>query len=200
MEKSYKRRNIFIKKDLQGKMILSCFLLVTGGGLMFIVLFGFFSADTLTISYSKQGLQMGQTPMMLIKQVLTANWILIAIGGAALVIASMLLSHRIAGPLFRIEKALDRMRAGHLNDTIRLRAKDEGKDLALKLNEFNLQLSQSLRTIKNCSTALQTLIDQTAELDLPMENKDHIASICWAMQEHNRKVINACEAYELKDE
>jgi methyl-accepting chemotaxis protein len=200
MATGYKRRNIFIKKDFQGKIILSTFLLVTGGGLLFMVMFTIFSADSLTISYTNHNLQFGQTPLMLIKQALTANWILISIGGTVLVIASMIFSHRIAGPLFRFEKTLDNMISGRLDDKIYLRGRDEGKELAAKINQFNADLSKSIRTINHNTIALETLIEQATALNLPEGDRETLASLYWSMQEHNRKIKNTCSAYTLKDE
>ena len=200
MVKNYKRRNFFIKKDFQGKLILGCFLLVAGGGLLFNVLLGLLSADTLTISYIDRDLQLGQTPLMLVKQVLTANWFLLVIGGGFVMLASLLLSHRIAGPLYRFETTLDNMQQGRLDNTIHLRDKDEGKELARKINEFNVQLSQSFTIISQNSKALQILTEQALTLDLPEREKEQLASLCWSMQEHNRKINNACRDYTPKDE
>ncbi len=195
MAKTYKRRKLFIKKDFQGKLILSCFLFVTGAGLLFNVLLGILSADSMTISYANQDLQMGQTPFMLFKQALAANWFLIIIGGGFVMLASLFLSHRIAGPLFRFETTLDNMLHGHLDNSIHLRGKDEGKELAKKINELNVQLSQSFYAISQNSKALQILTEQALTLDLPEKEKERLASLCWSMQEHNRKISNHCNYY-----
>jgi methyl-accepting chemotaxis protein len=195
MIKKYKRRTFFIKKDFQGKLILGCFLLVAGGGLLFNVLLGLLSADTLTISYIDNDLQLGQTPFMLLKQVLTANWFLLVIGGGFVMLASLLLSHRIAGPLYRFETTLDNMQKGRLDNTIHLREKDEGKELARKINEFNVQLSQSFTNISQNSKALQILTEQALTLDLPESEKEELASLCWSMQEHNRKISTNCNFF-----
>jgi methyl-accepting chemotaxis protein len=200
MVKNYKRRNFFIKKDFQGKLILGCFLLVAGGGLLFNVLLGLLSADTLTISYIDNDLQLGQTPLMLVKQVLTANWFLLVIGGGFMMLASLLLSHRIAGPLYRFETTLDNMQKGRLDNTIHLRDKDEGKELARKINEFNVQLSQSFTIISQNSKALQILTEQALTLDLPEREKEQLASLCWSMQEHNRKISTNCNFFCPRDE
>ena len=200
MTKKYKRRKFFIKRDFQGKLILSCFLFVTGGGLLFNVLLGLLSADSLTISYTNQDLQLGQTPFMLLKQVLTANWLLIIIGGGFVMLASLLLSHRIAGPLFRFESTLDNMMQGYLGNTIHLRDKDQGKELAQKINEFNKQLSESFCAISHNANALHILIEQVSALDLPEAEKEQLASLCWSMQEHNRKITTNCNFYCPRDE
>jgi len=117
-------------------LILSYFLFVTGGCLFFIVLLGAFSADTLTISYSNHDLQFGQTPVILLKKILAAHWVFIASGAIFTIIGAMLITHRIAGPIFRFEKTLDKMLHKDLSDNIALRTKDEGKELAKKINDF----------------------------------------------------------------
>lgn len=200
MEKKIKRRKFFIKKDFQGKLILGCFLFVTGGGLLFNVLLGMLSADTLTISYVNQKLQPGQTPFMLFKQVLTDNWLLLIVGGGFVMLSTLLLSHRIAGPLYRFETTLENMKAGALDNTINLRDTDQGKELARKINELNIQLSQSFLTISHNSRALEALIEQTSKLNLSETEKEELAGLCWAMQEHNRKIAGNCNYFTSRDE
>jgi len=200
MAQSYKRKIIFINKHYQGKLILSTFLFFCGGCLLFIVLLALFSADTLTISYVDNDIQFGKTPIMLVKQMLTANWILLAIGGVALVFSSMILSHRIAGPLYRFELALNHMNDGDLGDVIRLRQKDEGKQLAAKINQFNTNLSQSVRTAHLSTSAIDALLEQTEALNLPQEEKENLASLCWSLREHNRKIKNAFSNYQPGNE
>jgi methyl-accepting chemotaxis protein len=202
MGKHYKRRNIFIKKDFQGKLILGYFLFVTGGCLFFIVLLALFSADTLTLSYTNNDLQLGQTPMMLMKSVFAANWVFIVVGTTVLVFAAMLITHRIAGPLFRFERTLDHMLANKLNDTLFLRKKDEGKEIAKKINQFNLELSQSVQTMRSNSEAVADLIKQTQlkAQHLPADFREEIGGLLWGIEEKNKKIQSECSTYILKDD
>jgi len=195
MEKTVKRRKYFIKKEYQGKLILSCFLFVAGIGLLFNVILGMLSADSLTISYSNQDLQLGQTPMMLVNQLLAANWLITIIGGGFIVFAALYLSHRVVGPLYRFEATVDSMQKGKLDIVIKLRDKDEGKELAQKINDFNSLLSRSMHDISQHSQALNILIEQASKLDLPVEEKEQLASLCWSMQEHNCKVSTRCNYF-----
>lgn len=196
----FKRKKYFIKKEYQGKLILSCFLFVAGFGLLFNVVLGMLSADSLTISYSNQDLQLGQTPIMLLKQLLTANWLLIIIGGGFVVFAALYLSHRIVGPLYRFETTLDNMKKGKLETVIKLRDKDEGKELAQKINDFNNLLSRSMQDISQHSQALHILIEQASKLDLPDQEKELLASLCWSMQEHNRKISTRCNYFTTRND
>ncbi|KAB2890010.1 MAG: methyl-accepting chemotaxis protein [Desulfobulbaceae bacterium] len=200
MNKPYKRRNYFIKKDFQGKLILGYFLFVMGGCLLFIIMLGIISADTLTISYTDHDLQLGQTPMMLIKNVIAANWVLIVIGGTFLVLAAMLITHRIAGPLYRFEMALDNMVAGRLNDFIHLRENDNGKELAEKINTFNKKLSATIDTIDTNAALLASLLIQARTSGNPGSEDPELGEVYRRMEETTAHIRQACSAFTLGDE
>lgn len=168
---------------------------------MFIFLFSLFSADSLTISYVNHDLQLGQTPIVLFKNILTAHWIFLVVGSIVLVITAMFLTHRIAGPLFRFEKALDNMLKRRLDDTIFLRSKDEGKELAIKINAFNKDLSLSLKNIQAHSEAISELLEQarTKTSSLSPELQDDLHSLYWSLDEKNKKIKAIYSSYTLHD-
>lgn len=197
----HKRRNFFIKKDFQGKLILGYFLFVIGGCLFFMILLGAFSADTLTISYNNNDLQLGQTPVILLKEILAAQWIFIISGSVFIIIAAMLITHRIAGPMFRFEKSLDSMLKNNLNDTIHLRTKDEGKELAKKINDFNQSLSITLKNLSGHSDAITALLERANanSSNVSAEEMEELKSVLWSVQENNKKIQTICKSYTLKD-
>ncbi len=199
MNKPYKRRNYFIKKDFQGKLILGYFLFVIGGCLLFVILLGIISADSLTISYTDHDLQLGQTPMMLLKDVIAANWILIVIGGSFLVLAALLITHRIAGPLFRFEKALDYMMTGRLDDYIYLRENDSGKELAEKINTFNRKLSASIETIDTNAVLLASLLMQARASGIAADYPE-LGEVYQRMEETTANIRRACSSFTLGNE
>jgi len=56
---------------------------------------------------------------------------------------SIVFSHRIAGPIYHLEKSLDRLIRGDDVETIRLRKSDALKELAEKINSLVLMVKQS---------------------------------------------------------
>lgn len=152
--RKWRRRNFFIKKELQGKYIFSIFIFMLAGAVLFTTVFGWLSADTLTITYKGSNLQVGRTPIVLLKEIVKTNWIFIVAGGLLVVIASMFLTHRVAGPLFRFEKTLEEMKKGNFTSEIRLRSKDEAKELAGMFNEFNTTISLQLKEIRDLADVL----------------------------------------------
>jgi methyl-accepting chemotaxis protein len=154
----------------------------------------------MTISYNNNTLQMGQTPIMLLKNAIAANWVFIVIGGTLLVILVMVGTHRIAGPLFRFEKALDNMARGDLNDTIYLRKTDEGQDLAHKINTFNKILSVKIGDITRHSTAVKDLLCQLRTNETAQLPPEEIESICRAIENNNDKIREIVRSFSLADE
>jgi methyl-accepting chemotaxis protein len=197
---SYKRRNYFIKKNFQGKLILGYFLFMVAGCFGFASILTFLSADTLTIVYQDNDLQIGQTPFMLIKQLLTANWIAIVVGGAFVVVGAMFITHRMAGPMFRLERAVDNMTSGQLNDVIFLREKDEGKELAAKLNQFNRGLSEDIGEIRKLSQNIEDLLAQYSAIDPQYATPEDCASIHNSITRQNQDVQEIVKTYQLLDE
>ncbi len=154
MERTWRRRNYFVKKELQGRYIFSFFLFVVAGSFFFTIIFSVLSADTLTIVYKNHNLELGKTPVVLLREMLRAHWIFILSGGLLVVLASMILTHRFAGPLFRFERSVERMIGGDFNFVITLRKRDEAKELADSLNRFNKTMSGRLREMQELADAL----------------------------------------------
>lgn len=150
----YKRRNYFINKEFQGRYIFNYFLLAIIGSILFIAVFSFFSSNTLSIVYDNYHLQLGVTPGILLQKILSTQWLVIVLGGGAVILVTLLLTHRIAGPFYRFENSLDQMIEGDISEKIVLRKKDEGKELAQKINAFNYILSDKLAIMENFNAAI----------------------------------------------
>ena len=193
-------RNFFIKRDFQGRIALTIFLATVICCLIYMILLALFSADTMTISYNNNGLQVGKTPWMLLKSALAANWLFLLVGGTLLVLAAIVGTHRIAGPMYRLEKSLAAMASGDLSTTISLREKDEGKDLAQLINKLSSNFSLKIREIERSSGAINNLLDQYANLDSALISPEDATSICKAIRTHNKRVQDQLQFFRLKDE
>lgn len=181
MSPGFKRRNYFINKELQGKYIFKYFLLVALGSILFSMIFSFFSSNTLSIVYDNYHLKIGTTPGILLTKILSTQWFFIVIGGGVTIVFTLFLTHRIAGPFYRFEKTLDAMNKKDLSQIIILRQKDEGKDLAEKINGFNVMLSSDLeQMLRNaeeiniyCEKADRDSLDRIQKINLDtMKNLD----------------------------
>ncbi len=196
----YTRRNYFIKKNFQGKLILGYFLFMVAGCFIFALVLVLLSADSMTMVYQNNDLKIGQTPFMLIKQLLTAHWIFIVVGSALVVVIAMFITHRLAGPMFRLERAVDNMVDGQLDDVIHLREKDEGKELAAKLNQFNRGLSENIAELRKRSQNIDDLLAQYASIDPAHATAEDCASIQNSITRQNQIIREIADVYKLLDD
>ena len=198
----YKRnvKNFFIKKDYQGRFALVIFTSAILSCLLLLSLLAFFSADTMTISYHNNDIQFGRTPWMLFKSAAAANWLFLLIGGTLLVLAAIVGTHRIDGQLYRFARNLTNMAEGDLAVLIHLREKDEGKDLAEKINRFNTIMSSKLSTIDRNAEAINNLLNQYESLDSAHISPEDASSICLAIRTHNDKLRSQLKYFTLRDE
>jgi methyl-accepting chemotaxis protein len=163
MKRTWKRRNYFIKKELQGRYIFSFFIFVICGGIIFTLIFSLLSANTLTVVYEDYSLRIGKTPFILIREILSADWIFIVTAGLSVVVISMFLTHRFAGPMYRFEKSVEEMLRGNFDFEIRLRKKDEGKELAAVMNQLISRISSNFREMRDLTDAIELKLKDASE-------------------------------------
>ncbi|MFH0838641.1 MAG: HAMP domain-containing protein [Candidatus Omnitrophota bacterium] len=65
-----------------------------------------------------------------------------------ILITSVLISHRIAGPLVRIEKNLREIGTGNLSVSVKLRKSDELQDLAATINSMTFSIKEKMQLPK----------------------------------------------------
>lgn len=187
MNGQQKRKIYFINKDLQGKFIFNYFILLTLGSILFVGIFSFFSSNTLSIVYENYHLHLGTTPGILFKKILSTQWLFIVIGGVLICFITLRLTHRIAGPFYRFERALDEMIGGDISRTVVLREKDAGKDLAEKINAFNSRLSENLFFIEELNSKI-AISSRQIENELGEDDREKFAQLLETIRESQKNI------------
>ncbi|MFH1956886.1 MAG: hypothetical protein ABIJ15_00230 [bacterium] len=67
--------------------------------------------------------------------------------------------HRLIGPVVAIEKTLDIMREGYFGGSIELRKHDELKDIAEKIEDMGIKISQEIKISKQAITGITERIN-----------------------------------------
>jgi methyl-accepting chemotaxis protein len=194
----HRRRQFFIDKEFQGRYIFSAFISIIVGSVVFTLLIGFFSSNTLSIVYENYQLRLGATPSMLMNRVFSAQWLFILLGGVFVGVIVLFMSHRIAGPFYRIEKTLEKMKAGDLSVVIRLRKRDEGKMVGEKINEFNDMLSNRLGYLQQISENIQERCDSLAAEDNGKGLNELQAEGLKEISQLNRSCLDRIGEFKLK--
>ena len=85
-------------------------------------------------------------------------WLALAVLIPAAAVLSIYLTHRLAGPLFRLEQTARELIRGNLALRIRLRKGDELHELAGLLNEVLDKLEQAFRGIRESQTHVREVL------------------------------------------
>jgi len=154
------RRNYFIKKDFQSKFILKFLGLVLGGtavlgGMLFAYLH---FRGAMTTAFVDSRLSIVTTADYVLPSLIGSAIISIILVSLATAVTVLFLSHRIAGPLFRMEKSIDEIEEGNLVITTKLRATDEIQKMAEGLNDMAESLRSHAEEVKARSGELGTEI------------------------------------------
>ncbi|RLD16475.1 MAG: hypothetical protein DRI36_05630 [Caldiserica bacterium] len=140
-----KRKRYVVDKDFQIKMVKRVILLVMGG----IILSGILSYSIAIYREKKSEVQLygttdkyGDDVRIVKRQEIVKPIILKAIvisGIASIIIVGIFMifySHRIAGPVYRLRKSLEKVAEGDYSVRITFRKKDEFKELAEAFNKM----------------------------------------------------------------
>ena len=105
-KKSNRRKNYFIKKGFQVRFILKFCSLVLVSVIMSTGLLFLFSRGTLTTSYQQSRLIIRNTASAILPTTIYINLVILGLITLATIVIILIISHKLAGPLFRFEKEL----------------------------------------------------------------------------------------------
>lgn len=146
-----KRRQYFIKKEFQTRFIVKFFLILVAGGILTVALTFLNNQDTLTAVYANSKLTIQNTSLAIMPSVVFTTILTTLALGLVVVVVTLLVSHKIAGPMFRFEKDINRIAGGDLKSRIRIRKGDQFQELAESLNRMVESLSDRMAAVKDAS-------------------------------------------------
>lgn len=137
MSANNRRRRYWIDARFQGRYLGTILLLEVGVATV-SSLFTLAFAFVLMSAEFEAGSSWGQTFVMFVSMLIAVGFALAWLGVRT--------SHRIFGPVYRIRKSLEAVRAGEIPGPIHLRNKDEFQELASDLNAtFDVFAAQAKR-------------------------------------------------------
>lgn len=164
-----RRKNYFIKKRFQFNFISRFLLLILLEAVLIAGLFMYISNDTLTTGYFNSILTIERTPnFFFIPALLIMLIVAVGIGISGMFIF-ILLSHRIAGPLYRFEKDLEEIGLGNLTKRISIRRTDQLEELKNALNILIDSLDRKMGEMKNRLIELKELASKKDDPEITVK-------------------------------
>ena len=155
---SERRRKKYINPPFQRRFILQFALFMVLGFVAFTVSIYFYSHQTLTTAFIDSRLRVMSTASFLLPALLLMTFIVTATTSFILGFRLLLFSHKIAGPLYRMEKAAEAVGRGDLNLHVRLREGDELQEFARSMDDMVRDLRQRAVQIKEQTGVLRELV------------------------------------------
>ncbi len=159
---AFKRRKFFINRSFQTRFIVQFLLLLLLAAGASILLTLFTTTGTLTSSFVDSKLVIQKTSMAIMPSVIYTNILTTVVVGAVAIVVLLLLSHKIAGPMFRFEKDITRVSQGDLKSQIYIRDGDQLGEIALSLNAMILSLNEKISAIRE---SVDELADKAEKQD-----------------------------------
>ena len=194
----YKRvfRNYFLDKRFQTKYLLLTILLLATYTFVFTIILFLPSILTLFLDFPlKEKAEAARTFLILHGTVWPATGAVILIFS----IFSIFLTHKIAGPVYRLKHALSELTGGNLDTKIHLRKWDDLQELAEQVNLFSDDLRNYVLTLKKDHEQLSNYIEQL-ERELSAENLNTEAGrkIIEQVQEKKKAIAVTLERFTSK--
>lgn len=140
MAERYKRRNYFIDKQFQSKFVLKFCGVVIVSSLVIGVIIFFMSRGSTTVAIENTHVIVKKTADFILPVVIDTLLLTAMFSALAVAIISLLVSHKISGPLFRLKREIDEVKNGDLGRNFNIRSDDQMQALALSLNEMAISL------------------------------------------------------------
>lgn len=157
-KQSYARRHYFINRKFQLEFSIRFLLIIIVTAIAVLLLFFYNSRGTLTAGYTGSEVKLLQTGAYFLPSLLLSTVGIIIFASLTGVVAMILISHRLAGPLFRFQKSLDQLNSGDLTLRFNLRDKDQFKELADRINLFATTMDDKIDRVKTRASDLGRLI------------------------------------------
>jgi len=161
MEKTFnKRRKIYyIKKEFQMVFIIKFCLLVILGALVSGAVIYLVSQGSATTVFENSRIRIKSTADFILPAVLLSTAVVTVLVGLASVIVTLYTSHKIAGPIYRIEKDLEKVMLGDLRVKFNLRKNDQLQALAAMIEALVGNLGDDIKELRQVKSQLATIFE-----------------------------------------
>jgi HAMP domain. len=177
-----RRKNFYIKKEFQRNFILKfCALIVAGSVISGLIMYAM-SACTVTTAFENLRLTIKSTADYILPMVLFSSIVVLILIGIATIAVTLFTSHKIAGPLYAIEKRVDDVAALNLKTEFRLRTGDEIKPLAVGLDVMVSNLRKAVKEIDKSLSEFEAVMGKPGCANMQPEARNKLEELKKAIE------------------
>jgi len=143
-----RRRKHLINKKFQIKFIFKFCLTVIFASLAIGVLVYWFSRGSTTVAIENTKVVVKRTQDFILPMLIAVVLVVKISASAVIFLSTLFATHRIAGPIYRLNQEIDKLKQGDLTCAFKIRRKDEFRELAKNLNEMSGVLRENHSELK----------------------------------------------------
>ena len=189
----YRRRNVYIDKDFQTRFILKFCALVAAGAVLTIGLLYLLSMQSTTVSFVQARVKVMSTADFLLPVMAQTVLIVTVLVSVVSIAVTLIVSHKIAGPLFRFKQTLKELSSGNFSNQVRLRKGDQLIEVADDFNQMITVVRARLIEAKKALALVQVDIDTIGEFNVD----DSKRKIFHDLQQKVRDLEKALEFFKI---
>ena len=160
MERAYKRRQYVVDRSFQANFILKFCLLVIMSSLLIGGTIFFLTQNSTTVAIENTQVVVKPTSDFILP-ILSVTVVIVSVFLALVVsVLTLFISHRIAGPVFRLRQEVDLLKEGDLVREFTIRSQDEVQALAKSLTIMSNTLRNKHIELKNRHSALEHYLEK----------------------------------------
>ncbi|MBN3040576.1 MAG: methyl-accepting chemotaxis protein [Candidatus Omnitrophica bacterium] len=163
MRDIFKRRNYFIDKKFQTKFIVKFCLIVVVSSALIVGGILYLSQNSNTVAIENTKVVVKRTSDFILPIVIITLAAVSLLSGITVFILTLLISHKISGPLFRLQREITSLASGDFRRNFRIRGDDQ-------LQELSRSLDDMCKSLRNSNLEIR---DNYASLKRFLENKDY---------------------------
>lgn len=161
------RRNYFIDRNFQCDFIFRFSLLVVFGGILTIILLYLLAGKATTVTIIDSRVVVKTTADFILPILIQTAAVVTILVGLATAVVTLFVSHRIAGPMYRFKKVIQKLTEGDFSSEFNIRSSDQLREIADLLNSMIRVNKLELTKIRAQVILLKTKIESISEKDLP---------------------------------
>jgi len=148
----YKRKIYFINKNFQSDFIIRFCVLAGLGAVLAMGLVYWLAMNSTTVAIRNGHVGVHTTAEYLLPLMFQTVSLEVIIGTIATIALTMIISFRIAGPLYRLKMMFKDLGTGNLSTQMHLRSDDQLKDIAQAYNDAIHTLNIKIKSLKDISS------------------------------------------------
>jgi methyl-accepting chemotaxis protein len=182
MEGRHKRRNYFIDKSFQTKFMVKFCVIVIISSLLIIGLLFFLARGSTTVAIENTEVVTKGTADFILPLVIQTVLLTLIFSVVAVLLLTMIVLHKMAGPLFRLKSEVDAMKGLDLRRSFSIRGNDQLQSFARALSEMSAALRKEHLSLKGEYKRLKSYLEEKG-YSLSEKDKDKLIKSLRALEE-----------------